>query len=409
MRTHDGNVGAVIADIGAVTFATLTKFGIPYDEIYFGKPWAHVYVDDLAVHANLDTRKEIGWLTEDPNGNENNFADATKAKKAGMVASRTFNHVQIVGSRIIKSSRSPQLLGEMWFYTHIPDDIADLFPKAYDIGVEQETSTYSFVLEKLKGISYSHLLVGRSLTPGRLSILLHAINRIHGASTKTTCGLGVPQDIQGMFDEMVASEPEKQLNIYANYGDKLRQRYQIFRSDYDALGTLAKRTFTDILYRVDDYELHKRGHLAEVIHGDPVFSNAILIDETCRVGLFDVRCQLGSRLTMAGDVSYDLAKILQSLSGYDHALVHVSPLEDKSDWRSSWMDYEDKLFLKSLQDEFWKFVVEAYGERVKKQDVINITASLLFSLIPLHPVDMRPVFLSMCANVLRTGSAWESA
>lgn len=32
MRTHNGNVNAVIADIGAVTLETLSKFEIPYHE-----------------------------------------------------------------------------------------------------------------------------------------------------------------------------------------------------------------------------------------------------------------------------------------------------------------------------------------------------------------------------------------
>ncbi|CAF1536015.1 unnamed protein product [Adineta steineri] len=30
MKTHQGNVGAVIADIGKITLETLTKFNIPY-------------------------------------------------------------------------------------------------------------------------------------------------------------------------------------------------------------------------------------------------------------------------------------------------------------------------------------------------------------------------------------------
>eukprot|EP00242_Pyramimonas_sp_CCMP2087_P001077 CAMPEP_0198228712 /NCGR_PEP_ID=MMETSP1445-20131203/113742_1 /TAXON_ID=36898 /ORGANISM="Pyramimonas sp., Strain CCMP2087" /LENGTH=419 /DNA_ID=CAMNT_0043909131 /DNA_START=99 /DNA_END=1355 /DNA_ORIENTATION=- len=49
MRTHNGNIGGVTADIGVVTFRTLKEIGIPYDEIFFGKPWAQFYVDDLAV------------------------------------------------------------------------------------------------------------------------------------------------------------------------------------------------------------------------------------------------------------------------------------------------------------------------------------------------------------------------
>jgi hypothetical protein len=35
-----GVVGAVMRDIGAATFQTLSDFNIPYDEILFGQPEA---------------------------------------------------------------------------------------------------------------------------------------------------------------------------------------------------------------------------------------------------------------------------------------------------------------------------------------------------------------------------------
>jgi capsule biosynthesis phosphatase len=48
MKTHQGNMGAVIADIGRITIEWLDKNQVPYDEIYFGKPWADIYIDDNA-------------------------------------------------------------------------------------------------------------------------------------------------------------------------------------------------------------------------------------------------------------------------------------------------------------------------------------------------------------------------
>ena len=35
MKTHKGNIGKVLCDIGKITFDTLEKFSIPFDEIYF--------------------------------------------------------------------------------------------------------------------------------------------------------------------------------------------------------------------------------------------------------------------------------------------------------------------------------------------------------------------------------------
>lgn len=61
MRTHKGNTSAVVADIGALTLRQLEDYGVPYDEIHFGKPHAHFYVDDLAVDALADISKQTGF------------------------------------------------------------------------------------------------------------------------------------------------------------------------------------------------------------------------------------------------------------------------------------------------------------------------------------------------------------
>ncbi|MBX0313234.1 MAG: capsular biosynthesis protein [Sulfurihydrogenibium sp.] len=49
MKTHGGNIGKVLCDIGLITLEWLSRYGIEYDEIYFGKPWADVYIDDNAL------------------------------------------------------------------------------------------------------------------------------------------------------------------------------------------------------------------------------------------------------------------------------------------------------------------------------------------------------------------------
>jgi capsule biosynthesis phosphatase len=48
MRTHEGDVAKVVEEVGGLTEDWLQKQRIPYDELVFGKPYAHVYVDDLA-------------------------------------------------------------------------------------------------------------------------------------------------------------------------------------------------------------------------------------------------------------------------------------------------------------------------------------------------------------------------
>lgn len=62
MKTCDANVGKVMARIGNLTIAWLHKHNVPFDEIYFGKPWGDLYIDDQALRPDW---KKILKLVED--------------------------------------------------------------------------------------------------------------------------------------------------------------------------------------------------------------------------------------------------------------------------------------------------------------------------------------------------------
>lgn len=49
MATCNSNVGLVMKNIAKLTIDWLEQHGIEYDELYFGKPNAHVYIDDRAL------------------------------------------------------------------------------------------------------------------------------------------------------------------------------------------------------------------------------------------------------------------------------------------------------------------------------------------------------------------------
>lgn len=49
MQTCNSNVGRVLKNVGKLTLEWLDRHGIEYDEIYFGKPNAEVYIDDRAI------------------------------------------------------------------------------------------------------------------------------------------------------------------------------------------------------------------------------------------------------------------------------------------------------------------------------------------------------------------------
>lgn len=49
MATCESNLGKVMKNVGKVTLEWLEKNDVEYDEIYFGKPNAHLYIDDRAM------------------------------------------------------------------------------------------------------------------------------------------------------------------------------------------------------------------------------------------------------------------------------------------------------------------------------------------------------------------------
>lgn len=83
---------------------------------------------------------------------------------------------------------------------------------------------------------------------------------------------------------------------------------------YDFLFSDAPSMFERICAELEKYVEECRYHHANVIHGDPVFSN-ILLTETPSIALLDMRGEVGSQLTMQGDMLYDLSKVYQSLLG----------------------------------------------------------------------------------------------
>jgi capsule biosynthesis phosphatase len=65
MATCESNIGKVMRNIGKITLEWLEKNGVEYDEIYFGKPNANLYIDDRAFRfedwQNMNTEQVISY------------------------------------------------------------------------------------------------------------------------------------------------------------------------------------------------------------------------------------------------------------------------------------------------------------------------------------------------------------
>jgi capsule biosynthesis phosphatase len=49
MATCESNLGKVMKNVGKVTLEWLEKNEVEFDEIFFGKPNGHIYIDDRAL------------------------------------------------------------------------------------------------------------------------------------------------------------------------------------------------------------------------------------------------------------------------------------------------------------------------------------------------------------------------
>jgi capsule biosynthesis phosphatase len=62
MATCESNLGKVMKNVGKITLEWLETNGVEYDEIYFGKPNASLYIDDRAFRFEDWQKIEIEQL-----------------------------------------------------------------------------------------------------------------------------------------------------------------------------------------------------------------------------------------------------------------------------------------------------------------------------------------------------------
>lgn len=324
MRTHNGNVNKVFMDQGEIVFNTLKKFNIPYDEIYFGKPYADYYIDDLAVSAFSTLDKELG------------FYDTN-------IKCRQFNNIVFDNDVITKKTVNNEisLKGEIEYYKHIPDDLVNLFPKLLEY---DEEKYIWYKMTKIYGVPISKLYISEELSETHIDQIIKALDQIHYYKGCTI---------------------DTNIDIYKNYYNKLSKRYIKYCEYYHNFENHYE-LFTGIGRQIKKYEEDRRGKIG-LIHGDPVFTN-IIIDNNNNIRFIDMKGEQGDNITMFGDINYDYAKLYQSLIGYDEILENGNI---------------NLIYRNKMKQYFEKLIIKRFGESTL-EDIKLITKSLLFSLLPLH-------------------------
>ena len=274
MKTHNGNIGSVMKDIAKITFDTLEKFNISYNEIYFGKPYADFYIDDKAVQCNTShIQKYMGIYTIN-----------------NQIESRAFNKISINNEKniVIKTATSEHmqsLLSEINYYENIPKKLLYLFPKLI------EKTEISYTLEKINSPNISLLYISECVTENTIVNIMKSLNELHTYTITITITCD---------------------HIKNYYLDKFHKRMDLLTKINNNL---------QLNKHIELCENFLNGYICErisIIHGDPVFTNIFIDNNICK--FIDMKGLIGSINTIYGDPIYDYAKIYQSLLGYDEIL-----------------------------------------------------------------------------------------
>jgi capsule biosynthesis phosphatase len=285
MKTHSGNVGATIRDIGAITFITLDNFQIPYDELIFGKPIADIYIDDRAVNPYRNDLKSMGL-----------FINSETKQTINFLPSNKYNNIHVVNNNVIKSGNADLLRGQLFFYKNIPvnSSVSAYFPKMYK-NIEA-SDIVTMELEYIKGIPLYTLFKHEMISVTHINKIMDMVQVLHNTYSPVVS----PSIYQ----------------ITNNYINKFIKR--LSNKDLYPFGN-CREIISHYLEKLEEYCKSARLTSVNIIHGDLWLSNMILAFNG-DIKFIDMRGEVDGVLTLGGDPLYDYAKIYQSLRGYDALL-----------------------------------------------------------------------------------------
>lgn len=289
MLTCGGDVATIENTIGEDTRASLDRHGIPYDELIFGKPYADMYIDDKAVNAFNLFSGDPGWNIA---GLGFGMLDAVQLPVCSNVS-------RLAGTGVCcKYGRAGQLAAYAEYLRHVETVpcIADLFPRMHTYVTAGDADV--LMLEWIDGIKLGHMYSRDLMTDDVMKVVLDTLERLHVA----------PSTSAEADHELLRSL------ALQNYLSKLKGRLESSQCYLRFPGLPLEK----MVGKLEAFPFAPK--IVPIIHGDYWLSNILWVQSESRVRLIDMRGSLGNLHTASGDATYDYAKLLQSLVGFDHVL-----------------------------------------------------------------------------------------
>jgi hypothetical protein len=298
MTTHSNNVGRVTADIGRVTFETLEKFDIPYDELIFGKPIADVYIDDRAVNPFFNSVRAMGL----PFGS---ITDSSITSVPNALPNNKYNELRVVNGLVLKCGPESSMRGEAFFYETVSGlNISKHFPKYHGrshipSAPLQPSPRLQISIDLIKSVPLTTMMRAQLLAEYHITLVVNALREIHECSEVE---ITLPLDV-----------------LRNSYVEKLRSRF----CDFDVYGgrSNVQTVLSEIEARVNKYTSGNTFSVTRVIHGDAWFAN-ILLTPANELRFVDMRGLVSGVPTLNGDATADWAKLCQSILGFDEIVFN---------------------------------------------------------------------------------------
>ena len=320
MVTCNYNVGKVIKNVGLTTIESLQQMGIEYDELYFGKPYGDIYIDDKGFNPyDINLMEQLG------------FYDIDNILLTSNYKTNKYNFITRINNYQIRKC-GKDLSGEIYYYNIINNNnsIQNYFPKFFT-----HDNQNSIILEFINGTAISKIYYEGLLQSQLIEKLLNNMRAFH----KT--------DID---DGIIITDKD----IYEHYFNKFEERSRDIKD-------FPFEDFNDVYNRIKDnlFIFLKRDFpINPIIHGDLWFSNMMYYKQ--EFYLYDMRGKFNNILTIKGHILYDYAKIYQSIIGLDSIILyntHIDPLIREPIEKTFWeilykhnilIHEDDKILLKNL-------------------------------------------------------------